>query len=51
MRNCENILHIADVENKLEERDPKLIESIRELQETKKEIAATQQKKWWRFWK
>lgn len=54
--------HIADVENqqqeqreyintKLEERDRKLLESIREIQETKKQIAATQQKKWWIFWK
>lgn len=54
--------HIADVENqqqeqreyintKLEERDRKLVESIREIQETKKQIAATQQKKWWLFWK
>lgn len=48
--------HIADVENqqqeqreyiniKLEERDRKLLESIREIQETKEQIAATQQKK------
>lgn len=43
--------HIAKIETKLEERDPKLIESIIELQKTKKETAATQQQKWWRFWK
>lgn len=54
--------HIADVENqqqeqreyiniKLEQRDRKLLESIREIQETKEQIAATQQKKWWIFWK
>lgn len=49
--------HIAVMENrqqeyintKLDERDQKLIESIREIQETNKQIAATQQKKWWQF--
>ncbi|MFJ5625571.1 DUF3967 domain-containing protein [Peribacillus loiseleuriae] len=25
--------------------------AIRELQDTKKQIAATAEKKWWRFWK
>ncbi|MFE4222585.1 DUF3967 domain-containing protein, partial [Bacillus subtilis] len=54
--------HIASVENrqqaqqkyfdtKLKQLDPRLIESIRNIQETKKEIAATQQKKWSRLWK
>jgi DNA-binding transcriptional MerR regulator len=49
--------HIAVMENrqqeyintKLDERDQKLIESIREIQETKKQLTATQQKKWWQF--
>lgn len=49
--------HIAVMENrqqeyintKLDERDQKLIESIKEIQETKKQLAATQQKKWWQF--
>lgn len=44
--------HISNIESKLEEQDPKLlIESIKELQETKQKIAATLQKKWWQFWK
>ncbi|WP_280519800.1 DUF3967 domain-containing protein [Siminovitchia terrae] len=37
--------------NKLEERDKKLVESLRAIQETKKEVAATTQNKWWQFWK
>jgi len=49
--------HIAVMENKqqeyintkLDERDQKLIESIKEIQETKKQLAATQQNKWWQF--
>lgn len=49
--------HIAVIENrqheyintKLDEREQKLIESIKEIQETKKQPAATQQKKWWQF--
>lgn len=36
---------------KIDERDQNLISMIRETQETKKLIAATQQKKWWQFWK
>lgn len=55
--------HVAVIENrqkeqqeyintKLEERDQKLMESIREIQESKKQLATTQQKnKWWKFWK
>ncbi len=53
--------HIADVEeqqqkqtdyinNKLEERDRKLMGSIREIQEVKKEIAAATQEKNERWW-
>ncbi|KEK21586.1 DUF3967 domain-containing protein [Bacillus gaemokensis] len=36
---------------KINERDQNLMTMIRETQETKKWIAATQQKKWWQFWK
>jgi len=38
------------IENKLERRDQLLLENIRIMQ-AEKEIAATQQKKWWNFWK
>ena len=52
--------HVAVIENrqqeqqeyinsKLEERDQQLMESIREIQEAKNQLAATQQKKWWQF--
>lgn len=34
-----------------EERDKALLHMIREMQDTKKMIAATQEKKWWKFWK
>lgn len=33
------------------ERDQNLLIALRETQEAKKQIAATQQKKWWMFWK
>lgn len=33
------------------ERDKNLLIALRETQEVKKQIAATQQKKWWIFWK
>lgn len=36
---------------RLEERDQVLVQHIREIQETKKLIAAVQEKKWWQFWK
>ncbi|MEG7813096.1 DUF3967 domain-containing protein [Bacillus paranthracis] len=36
---------------RMDERDQNLMAMIRETQETKKLIAATQQKKWWQFWK
>lgn len=53
--------HVAVIENKqqeqqeyintkLEERDQRLMESIREIQESKKQLAATQERKWWKFW-
>ncbi|MEI4804540.1 DUF3967 domain-containing protein [Bacillus sp. FJAT-51639] len=36
---------------RLEERDQVLVQHIREIQETKKLMAAVQEKKWWQFWK
>lgn len=39
------------INTKLEERDQKLMESIREIQKANKQIVATQPKKWWSFWK
>lgn len=39
------------IEAKLEERDKHLIEALKENEEMKKQIAASQQKKWWQFWK
>ena len=39
------------IENRLEERDRLLIESMRESLEARKEIATTPKKKWWPFYK
>ncbi|MDQ0815636.1 hypothetical protein QF033_000214 [Bacillus pumilus] len=46
------------IQSSLLERDKKLLEAIRETQETKKLIAATEQEEkegqkkfWWQFWK
>lgn len=36
---------------RMDQRDKNLMAAIRELQETKKQIAAATQKKWWQFWK
>ena len=36
---------------RMDERDQNLMTMIRETQETKKLLAATQQKRWWQFWK
>ncbi len=38
-------------EKRQAERDEILLRALRESQEVKKQIAATQQKKWWKFWK
>ena len=38
------------IENRLEQRDQLLMQSIRESLEVRKEIAATQKKRWWKFW-
>ena len=39
------------IASKLEQRDRDLMAAIRATQETQKMIAATQQKRWWQFWK
>lgn len=39
------------IENRLEERDCLLLQSMRETLEVRKEIAATPKKKWWPFYK
>jgi DNA-binding transcriptional MerR regulator len=36
---------------KMPERDKQLMNIIREIQEVKKEVAASKEKKWWQFWK
>ncbi|WP_445668922.1 DUF3967 domain-containing protein [Niallia sp. FSL W8-0177] len=36
---------------RMDQRDKNLMAAIRELQETKKQIAAAEKKKWWMFWK
>ncbi|MGK3946040.1 DUF3967 domain-containing protein [Streptomyces caeruleatus] len=39
------------VETSSNKRDENLLSLIREVQDTKKMIAASQEKKWWEFWK
>lgn len=39
------------IKKSLEERDKKLMLSMRETLEVQKQIASTKQKKWWKFWK
>lgn len=41
------------IENSVAERDRNLMETLKELQDTKKQIAAAvdNEKKWWQFWK
>lgn len=38
-------------EKRQAERDENLMKALRESQEVKKQLAATNQKKWWQFWK
>ena len=38
------------IEQRQIERDQQLMKAIRETQEVKKQLAATTQKKWWKFW-
>jgi DNA-binding transcriptional MerR regulator len=37
--------------DRMDQRDKSLMAVIEELQETKKQIAAAKEKKWWQFWK
>lgn len=39
------------IKNSIEERDQKLIMAIKEAEEVKKEVASTEIKQWWKFWK
>ena len=39
------------IETSLKKRDEHLLESVKEILETKKMIAAANEKKWWKFWK
>ncbi len=39
------------IDNRLEQRDQVLMQSLKESLEARKEIAAARQKKWWQFWK
>lgn len=39
------------LEENIEDRDKKLMESIRLLQDVKEELATAKSKKWWEFWK
>lgn len=52
----QNLLQRLDEQEKyilsrLEDRDQALTTSLRELHQTQKAIAASQEKKWWEFWK
>ncbi|AQX56659.1 MULTISPECIES: DUF3967 domain-containing protein [Priestia] len=52
----QNLLKRLDEQEKyilsrLEDRDQALTASLRELHQTQKAIAASQEKKWWEFWK
>lgn len=38
------------INKSIERRDRELLQAIREIQETKKQIATTKEKKWWKFW-
>ncbi|CDO05229.1 hypothetical protein BN988_03819 [Oceanobacillus picturae] len=39
------------IKNSIDRRDSELLSAIKQIQETKKEIAAAKEKKWWEFWK
>jgi len=39
------------IKNSIESRDQKLMQALNEIQETKKQIAMTEEKRWWEFWK
>lgn len=38
------------IENSIKRRDEQLTTALREIQENKKQLAAGQEKKWWRLW-
>lgn len=39
------------INNSIESRDQKLMQALNEIRETKKQIATTEEKRWWEFWK
>lgn len=39
------------IDQKLEQRDRLLMQSIKELMEARQQVAAANTKKWWNFWK
>ncbi|MCM3256093.1 DUF3967 domain-containing protein [Priestia aryabhattai] len=45
---------VSYIDNKLDERDKKLMSAMREIQDTQKQLALTEEKskkkKWWMFW-
>ncbi|WP_281217541.1 DUF3967 domain-containing protein [Lysinibacillus capsici] len=45
------VTQLEKIEQRQIERDNNLIQALRETQEARREIAATQQKRWWDFWK
>ena len=47
----ENTRVMKYLDERLNKHDELLLQTIRAIQESKKELAATQQKKWWQFWK
>ncbi|MGG0369514.1 DUF3967 domain-containing protein [Priestia endophytica] len=42
---------LKNIEEKLDYRNKLLLETLQEIQDTKKIIAVTKEKKWWEFWK
>lgn len=42
---------LKNIEEKLDYRNKLLLETLQEIQDTKKIIAVTKEKKWWGFWK
>lgn len=42
---------LIEQERRQEERDKNLMMTLNQILETKKELAAVKQKKWWQFWK
>ncbi|WP_234417230.1 MULTISPECIES: DUF3967 domain-containing protein [unclassified Lysinibacillus] len=44
------IEQLNKIEQRQNERDQNLMQALRESQETKKQLIAAHQKKWWNFW-